>query len=812
MEGLKVLDTLSEQEKDSNRWLGNCIFWKNFESLDRKNIYRTSSIEYRSVKLWTCEAIFYFVLLILLTAYAYNFKSPDVFATKEQQRMYWGQCDASQVCQLDSVTTHKALYKWMRTNLIEKVFVYKDDYHSWKRDGTMNGTASVPVGTADGQSEAGSAAQQTDEATSKLYDLDENSFEWHPRYVSDTKTIIMLGNVRIRQVRVKPNGQASAGGCDFDERLTNDVLADFECYPRFSAERESKITYSKEWTLNKEQYIHRTDIETNQIPIEGYFSTTYGGSGYFFDLKLNKAAAIQHVVELEEWQWLDSATRAVIVEFSVANPNVNLIVNHRILFEFGATGARPMHQIFPFRVATLSLSYLDYDLQTLFILQCFVLSFFIMYYCVVGASLWQSGLRFFSYLWNLCDLLIIIIFIYHLAEQSNVYSAFRDEPSFLPETLGRPEIFAPFSKLIEPIRSRNNSLAFLCLFCWLRLVKYFTLLQSFRLLVRVLEKTVWDFFSFASLLMVIFGGFSIAFYVGFGNLAPFSTLQSSFYSLFFMLARSTNISGLFESSWLGEALFFAYLILVFFLLFNMFKAIVIDTFSIATLLNRNIPQGDSPLACFFVAYFNRLRGVSLVGSERKEDIGSPDEQFISTRLLPKPIADEWCTRHDDMLKIIENEGYKVDWRKDVVSRVQLQRMIDESEQFATWLGTTKAIDVIRRFQVPELQNPYEEVAKLQEDVFLKINQLERSEKTLTFNDTDSLRMISMGLHDALTELQNQWRKELTSVLEVITTLSEGTKDICSKVEQVQTNHLRISSAAFDPSDDVGAKPHLGSTM
>merc|ERR1719228_631202 len=139
-----------------------------------------------------------------------------------------------------------------------------------------------------------------------------------------------------------------------------------------------------------------------------------------------------------------------------------------------------------------------------------------------------------------------------------------------------------------------------------------------------------------------------------------------------MLARSTKISGLFDSSWLGEALFGAYLILVYFLLFNMFMAIVIDTFSIATLLKRNMSQGDSPIACFLVAYFNRLKGVSLVGSEREEDIGSPEEQFIQTNLLPKPVADAWTKKHTEMLEVVEEQGYKVDLRKDVVSRVQLQ--------------------------------------------------------------------------------------------------------------------------------------------
>ena len=34
-----------------------------------------------------------------------------------------------------------------------------------------------------------------------LYDLDENSQTWRPRYLGDTETIVLLGVVRVRQVR-----------------------------------------------------------------------------------------------------------------------------------------------------------------------------------------------------------------------------------------------------------------------------------------------------------------------------------------------------------------------------------------------------------------------------------------------------------------------------------------------------------------------------------------------------------------------------------------------------------------------------------
>jgi len=40
-------------------------------------------------------------------------------------------------------------------------------------------------------------------------------------------------------------------------------------------------------------------------------------------------------------------------------------------------------------------------------------------------------------------------------------------------------------------------------------------------------------------------------------------------------------------------------------------------------------------------------------------------------------------------------------KKGVISRVQIQRLLDEDEELVRVLGTDRAIDVIRRFSVPE---------------------------------------------------------------------------------------------------------------
>ena len=52
--------------------------------------------------------------------------------------------------------------------------------------------------------------------------------------------------------------------------------------------------------------------------------TTYGGGGYVQNLALNKADSMAIIDKLMQNLWLDRGTRAVFVDFTVYNANINL--------------------------------------------------------------------------------------------------------------------------------------------------------------------------------------------------------------------------------------------------------------------------------------------------------------------------------------------------------------------------------------------------------------------------------------------------------------------------------------------------------
>merc|ERR1719486_1007980 len=119
----------------------------------------------------------------------------------------------------------------------------------------------------------------------------------------------------------------------------------------------------------------------------------------------------------------------------------------------------------------------------------------------------------------------------------------------MPKVVGQPEMFMPFSMVMGSLIESNRILCFLVMICWIKLFKYLCLCGYFRLLVRVLERCAKELVIFSLLLLVIFFGFAVAFFIGFGdNYETFSTVSNSFLVLFFMLLGGFSI----DPDWFGQ--------------------------------------------------------------------------------------------------------------------------------------------------------------------------------------------------------------------------------------------------------------------
>lgn len=71
------------------------------------------------------------------------------------------------------------------------------------------------------------------------------------------------------------------------------------------------------------RWVYATDAEVNGSSYWGQVST-YGGGGYYQDLSRTKEESMVQLQFLKEHLWLDRGTRAVFLDFSVYNGNINL--------------------------------------------------------------------------------------------------------------------------------------------------------------------------------------------------------------------------------------------------------------------------------------------------------------------------------------------------------------------------------------------------------------------------------------------------------------------------------------------------------
>merc|ERR1719183_1240031 len=106
---------------------------------------------------------------------------------------------------------------------------------------------------------------------------------------------------------------------------------------------------------------------------------------------------------------------------------------------------------------------------------------------------------------------------------------------------------------------------------------------NFRLLVRILEKCAKELIVFSVVLIVIFFGFAVCFFVAYGNTdSDYSTISGSFLVLFFLLMDGYRVDPWWFSPGKMQIMpmvFFCFMILVYFVLLNVFLVIVLDVYA-----------------------------------------------------------------------------------------------------------------------------------------------------------------------------------------------------------------------------------------
>ncbi|CAH6952351.1 Pkd2l1 [Phodopus roborovskii] len=429
---------------------------------------------------------------------------------------------------------------------------------------------------------------------------------------------LLLGVPRLRQLRVR--NDSCVVHEDFREEIWN-------CYDVYSPDKEDQLPFGP---LNGTAWTYHSQNELGGSSHWGRL-TSYSGGGYYLDLPGSRQASAEVLRGLREGLWLDRGTRVVFIDFSVYNANINLFCILRLVVEFPATGGGiPSWQI---RTVKLIRYVSNWDF---FIVGCEVIFCVFIFYYVVEEIL-EIYLHRFHYLhsiWNILDLVIILLSIvavgfhifrtlevnrlmgkllqqpdtyadfeflafwqtqYNNMNAVNVFFAWIKVPGTclppLPQCPRSPSlawVLSPWSDLAPPRapsgpRSAPRLPLFLPLVSprLLQIFKYISFNKTMTQLSSTLARCAKDILGFAVMFFIVFFAYAQLGYLIFGTqVENFSTFVKCIFTQFRIILGDFDYNAIDNANRiLGPVYFVTYVFFVFFVLLNMFLAIINDTYS-----------------------------------------------------------------------------------------------------------------------------------------------------------------------------------------------------------------------------------------
>ncbi|XP_021266439.1 polycystic kidney disease 2-like 2 protein isoform X2 [Numida meleagris] len=370
---------------------------------------------------------------------------------------------------------------------------------------------------------------------------------------------LLLGVAQIRQLKVRNN---SCPIYPYIQPLEN-------CYSRYTYRAEDKSDFGlkneSEW-----RYVSAPSFSPWYWGSVGF----YRSGGFIVTLPKSKQEGMEKLEFLRKNGWITQGTRAVFIDFSTFNANINLFCIVRLVVEFPATGgALTSSQIRSVKLLRY-VSYYDYFLASCEVAFClFIVTFIIQEVIEVK----RLKMEYFRSAWNWLDMLLIAVSI--LAICFNIYRS-TEVSLLMEELLSNAHVYPDFHFLAFWQVIYDNMIAVNVFFAWIKIFKYVTFSKTMTQLASTLSRCAKDIIGFAIMFFIIFFAYAQFSYLVFGSqVNDFSTIQNCIFSQFRIVLGDFNFESLEVNSILGPIYYISFVFFVFFVLLNMFLAIINDTYS-----------------------------------------------------------------------------------------------------------------------------------------------------------------------------------------------------------------------------------------
>ncbi|XP_046713583.1 polycystic kidney disease protein 1-like 2 [Silurus meridionalis] len=398
-----------------------------------------------------------------------------------------------------------------------------------------------------------------------------NLYGQRPGFITDGNSKL-VGSARLRQIRVKKDT------CRISKFMQG---AGNDCHAPYSWGIEDMGFYGPGWNHSVDVNIAKTLLipwqYQTQSKLRGHSiwgnMAFYRGGGFVMDLCLDPQEASSMLQFLFNNTWLDVYTRAIFVEFTVYNANVNLFCIVTLMLETTALGA------FQFSSELHNLR-LYQTTDGINIVASEVIYFlFILYYMFLQIKrIKQQKMQYFRSKHNLLELAIILL---SLAAAGAIINRTIQGERDLKYFQQNKDSFPSFYDTASADTSLGYILAFLILLATIKMWHLMRLNTKLNLITCTLKRAWNDISSYIVVLVIMILAYSIVSNLLFGwILYTYKTLQDSISAIIALQLGIFNYEEILDlNPVLGAFLILSCVIFMTFVVLNLFIAVILEAFS-----------------------------------------------------------------------------------------------------------------------------------------------------------------------------------------------------------------------------------------
>ncbi|CAF0936274.1 unnamed protein product [Adineta steineri] len=417
---------------------------------------------------------------------------------------------------------------------------------------------------------------------SRLYNVNITASNVSYGYIFNENKI--LGVPRLRQVRVKPNS------CQFHKEFGKRNFTQ-GCYAEYTINQEDQNSFGNNSLniLTSNAWVYKSDELTKTNLYTGMVSK-YNDGGFIQLFTRNATTTMNILRELEKNLWINRGTRAIFFDVIVYNPNINLFCHIRLLAEYLSSGICLYYIIKFFHVYTGG-AIPSASIQAVKLIQYTSLIDYLTLICEIiftvitliqiiecTIEIINKHYYFFLNLWNLINLVTIILALICIVYEILYYYSTK---SYLKELLQIEDDYPNFNDLFLLKIQSDYYLGLILAITWLKIFKYLNLNKTMLLLNKTILSCLNDIYAFTCIFLIIFLAYTLFGWILFGRyLNEWRSFSESIFTLFRMIIGDFDFYAMLDiNEILGPLFLFSYIYFVYFVLLNMFLAIINETYS-----------------------------------------------------------------------------------------------------------------------------------------------------------------------------------------------------------------------------------------